>query len=362
MASEKVEDNNDEEQYIQAFYRHVIRTKSGNYPPLKRSLDGTLTYPNASGISSNRGNKLLQKSGLVTRQKLNNSRPMNEDCVYYNGSEHCLLQRRKRMKFPGTTGDQKNGQQIVKEDSDEECDLSKLVDVRKVLTPIASLADITRHDAIKRSFDGKALRELAIQSIMMIEKEQNAVMRYSSLLEVFLGDHPEPLYESVLNLPVYDHHLKLPEEDAVDADEKDHFIHQGNEEVARNGANEEDPFFAIPNLGGHNALLRLLPNDNSPQALEDVETVRQLAQIALQRNEEFVRNLKRIKASLIKANRIRERILNWSREYSGVPENGVTVPNALRAVKRGLISATTNMSMGGGHEMEDEIEENYEAA
>lgn len=358
MTSSKPEETDDEQEYIQSFYRHAIRAKSGNYPPLRRSLDGTVIYPSASGVSSNRGNKLLQKSGLVTRRALDNSKSLNEECVYYNGSEHNLLQRRKRMKFqtPGEVNGHKiSDDKITDESYDYDCNLSKLVDVRKILTPIASLADITRHGSIKRSFEGKVLRELSLQSIMMIEKEQNSVMRYSKLLEVFLGDHPEPLYESELNLPAYDHNLKLPEEDSADIDDKEIAPRQDGD------ANGEDPFFALPHVGGHAALLRLLPADNSPQILEDVETIRQLAQIALQRNEEFVRNLRKIRASLVKANRIRERILNWSREYSGLPEDGVTIPNALRVVKRGLISATTNMSMGGAREMEEEFEENNEA-
>lgn len=361
MTSNQHDEVSEERDCIQSFYRQVIRTKSGNYPPLKRSLDGTLIYPSASGISSNRGNKLLQKSGLVTRQVLDSSKPMNEDCVYYNGSEHNLLQRRKRIKV-AAPAEHNEDRRANLEASDDECDLSKLVDVRRVLTPIASLADITTHEAIKRSFDGKALRELSFQSIMMIEQEQNSVMRYSNLLEVFLGDHPEPLYESVLKLPAYDHHLKLPEEDSAEVDEKESVLRQDDSEGAKNNAAGEDPFFALPDVGGHDALLNLLPAANSPRVLEDVETIRQLAQIALQRNEEFVRNLKKVKSFLIKANRIRERILNWSREYSGVPEDGVTVPNALRVVKRGLISATTNMSMGGAREMEDDLEEDDEAS
>lgn len=358
MVSQKMLTSQEEELYIKSFCRQIIREKSGNYPPLKRSRDGTLVYPSAAGITTNRGNKLLQGSELVTRQILNSSKPINESCVYYNGSEHNLLQRRKRVRFsPTSEYDTKQQKQENEEDSDySEDDLSSIVDVRKILTPISSLADISKNDALKRPFESKILRDLALQSLLMIEKEQSSVIRYSKLLEVFLGDDPEPLYEATLKLAPYDHNLKLPEEeDMTDVVDKETYTKQDEKE-----GQDEDPFFAVPNIGGAEALLSLLPEAESPEVADDVEMTRQLAQIALQRNQEFIRNLQKIKNSLIKANRIRERILAWSREYAGIPEEGVTIPNALRVVKRGLISATTNRSMGRVANAEEDAEQENE--
>ena len=57
-----------ESNIISTFTRRIIKEKSGNYQVLKRSIDGKLVYPDATGISSNRGNKLLQKSEAVTRR------------------------------------------------------------------------------------------------------------------------------------------------------------------------------------------------------------------------------------------------------------------------------------------------------
>ena len=47
---------------------------------------------------------------------------------------------------------------------------------------------------------------------------------------------------------------------------------------------------------------------------------------------------------------------------SGHTEDDVTVPNALRAVKRGLISATTNMSMGGVRQPEEILEDDIDGS
>ncbi|QHB06866.1 Rxt2 [Saccharomyces cerevisiae] len=394
-----------ESNIISTFTRRIIKEKSGNYQVLKRSLDGKLIYPEATGISSNRGNKLLQRSEVVTRRDLNNSKPMIEQTVFYNGSEHRLLQtnivtdsRRKRIKFtpdinvePVLVGDENDIDGSEKEDEnitdeyygeEDDDDLSKLVNVKEILTPILSLGDIINHKTISRTFSSPILKNLALQIILMIEKEQMSVVRYSQFLEVFLGDHPEPIYESNLNLPSYNHNLTLPEDrgasDEDDINNKNNInevnsnslsteaghINNGMEEFG-----EEDPFFALPRLEQSNALLSLLPSSSGSASIstltaaeqqqlnEEIESARQLSQIALQRNKEFIRNLQKIRKSVIKANRIRGRILNWSREYLGISDDDITIPVALRVVKRGLISATTNKTTNFEEEIENTMED-----
>lgn len=341
----------EEQKYIESFSRRVIREKSGNYPPLKRSLDGSMIYLDAGGISSNRGNKLLQGSELVTRKKLNNSKPIDEERVYYNGSDHNLLQRRKRICV---SADGEN--EVGNEDDDEYDDLSNLVDVRRILTPISSLADVTKHDPVSRPFKSKVLRDLAFQAILMVEREQDSVIRYAKLLEVFLGDYPQQLNEADLKLPNYDHNLRLPEEEDTDVEDKEKPELKEEEETE-----DCDPFFALPRLLGPESISSLVPEAHIPEVGEEIEITRQLAQIALQRNQEFVRNLQKVRNAIIKAARVKDRIYAWSEEYAGIPQEGVTIPNALRVVKRGLISATTNRSMGG-EEDEEGGEEEEEAA
>lgn len=141
-------------------------------------------------------------------------------------------------------------------------------------------------------------------------------------------------------------------------------INNGMEEFG-----EEDPFFALPRLEQSNALLSLLPSSSGSASIstltaaeqqqlnEEIESARQLSQIALQRNKEFIRNLQKIRKSVIKANRIRGRILNWSREYLGISDDDITIPVALRVVKRGLISATTNKTTNFEEEIENTMED-----
>ncbi|CAB4256636.1 similar to Saccharomyces cerevisiae YBR095C RXT2 Subunit of the histone deacetylase Rpd3L complex [Maudiozyma barnettii] len=387
----------EEQAYIRRFAQRIIKERSGNYRPLKRSNDGRLVYPDAAGVVSNRGNKLLQGSEIVTRANLN-PHSVKEDVVYYNGSEHKLLQRmHKRMKFFPEEKSSKNGLGDEDEDEVEEIDLNDLVNVREILTPIASLSDISNRPTVARTFNNSILQNLSQQTVLMVEKEQNSIIRYNRILEVFLGDFPEPLYEKNLKLKKYNHNLTLPDEeedgetnnqgsrsttppitsgtnpdaDTTDntidneqsdktaedenndkSDDKDHDHEQDSSNGSGEMDHDNDPFFALPEVKDVDGLNILLKDLESSEAIEQMETTRQMAQIALQRNQEFIRNLKTIRNYMDKACRIRERILAWSKEYSGVQEDGVTVPNALRVVKRGLISATTNRSVGKNEEEE----------
>ncbi|SMN21854.1 similar to Saccharomyces cerevisiae YBR095C RXT2 Subunit of the histone deacetylase Rpd3L complex [Maudiozyma saulgeensis] len=378
----------EEQAYIRRFAQRIIKERSGNYRPLKRSRDGRLVYPDASGVVSNRGNKLLQGSEVVTRGNLN-PHSVEEDVVYYNGSEHKLLQRmHKRMKFFPEEKSKKKGLAGEDEDEIEEIDLNDLVNVREILTPIASLSDISNRPTVARTFNNSILQNLSQQTVLMIEKEQNSIIRYNRILEVFLGDYSEPLYEKNLKLKKYNHNLTLPDEEEdsdnnqgsrsttppitsgaiPDADTTDNTIdNEQNDKTAEdidnhdeqdgdNGNGEidtdNDPFFALPGVKDIDGLDILLKDLESSEVIEQMETTRQMAQIALQRNQEFIRNLKTIRNYMDNASRIRGRIMAWSKEYSGVQEDGVTVPNALRVVKRGLISATTNRSVGKNEEEE----------
>lgn len=359
MTGNEITDTRQEVKQITRFTKAVVRDKSGNYPLLNRSKDGTV-FPSAAGQTSNRGNKLFQSSENISRKRLNNLVELKGGQVYYNGSEHKLLSR-KRMRFnplndenkeereEGTEEEEEKEEKEEKEEEEEEedssddDDLHRLVNVRKILAPIASLSDVVEHPAASRTFKSTVLKDLALQLVLMVEREQESVISYSRLLEVFLGDYPYALYEDTLQLESYDHSLRLPDDGQTRKE-------QPKVET------DEDPFFALPKFNGAETLLSLLPQQSS-ETSEDIEATRQLAQIALQRNQEFIRNLQKIRNCVIKGNRIRERILMWAKEYTGIPEEDVTVPSALHVVKRGLISATTNRSMGGRQQENLEEEE-----
>ncbi|CAL9731853.1 transcriptional regulatory protein Rxt2p [Monosporozyma unispora] len=364
-----------EQQYIKLFSQRIIRERTGNFHSLKKTLDGKIIFPSIdSKTTTNRGNKLLQGVENVSRKRMFNEAALNEDTIYYNGSEHKLLHR-KRMRFfpPGYENGILNSKlnEDEQSDDDEEMDLHKLVNFRDILTPIASLSDVVKKKSVSRTFQNKIINDLSLKTILMIEKEQSSVNRYSKLLDVFLGDYPKPLYESTLKLKDYDHNLTLPEEEEEDntantTEDKD--IRDAKLKEVINPA-EEDPFFALPQLSNKDGI-NLLAGDNTTATTtttknvpnndisitEQMELTRQMTQIALQRNEEFIRNLLKIRNFLDKSTRIRERVLAWGKESAGVQDEGVTVPNVLRVVKRGLISISANKIVNDGHNNEDGVD------
>ncbi|SCU84480.1 LADA_0D01904g1_1 [Lachancea dasiensis] len=315
----------DTQNQLKSFSEAILRHKSGNYPSLRASNDGHF-FPSTNGATSNRGNKLLQKSDGVSRTTLRNLADSKEEQVFYNGSFHKLLARKRHH-----------------EDSDDEdstVNLHNLVDLRQVLAPVSSLKDIAVHPAVSKTYKNEVLGELALQTVLMIEKEQKNVVALSKLLEAFLGDYPGALLEQNLRLKEYNHNLKLGE------DAEDHSSTQPPLDIKPDGypQDDEDPFFALPQFDPYSFLPSVV-SQNLGQSTEEVEAGRQLTQIALQRNQEFIRNLQKIRNCIVKAQRIKERIHLWGREYAGIQEEDVTVPTALHAVKRGLISATTNRTV-----------------
>ena len=112
---------------------------------------------------------------------------------------------------------------------------------------------------------------------------------------------------------------------------------------------EEDTFFALPTYSKstlQERLTNLIGYDTVTE--RQIDFSRQLTQILLQRNQEFIKNLIAIRMHLFKIERIRERIVKWGYEFSGIPEEDVEILNVLTAVKRGLISASTNRSSVSG--------------
>ncbi|GMF70211.1 unnamed protein product [[Candida] boidinii] len=70
----------------------------------------------------------------------------------------------------------------------------------------------------------------------------------------------------------------------------------------------KDPFFKLPEY--------IKDFNYGISKNEDAEDSRQLIQIALQRNEEFIRSLSNIRNGFIRADRIKDNILKWCREIN----------------------------------------------
>ncbi|VEU23362.1 DEKNAAC104522 [Brettanomyces naardenensis] len=300
-----------------------------------------------SAGGSNRGNKSLYNSDTVNVSRLNSSRD-NLRLVRMQTIDQTkgqpvakLVLQDKRISLDELVKnelDDEYGSISEGEDGDYDDDAQRIlesIDLADILGPITSPSDVVSRKSISTIYRSNHLAELAEETIHIIEKEQDNVNQLSKLMNVFLGDDPSDVYADALGLQNYDHHLDLVEEMNNDSeqgqskgetnangeastaekdedttqDDEDDTINQKNSHVVSNEASNrliDDPFFQLPQYKrDFNFGIR---------RKEDAEEARQLIQIALQRNEEFIRSLSSIRMGFIKAERLKDNIFRWCKE------------------------------------------------
>ena len=171
------------------------------------------------------------------------------------------------------------------------------------MKPITAPEEISNRESISRTYQSKVLRHFTSQSIEIIEKEQDTVMKLSSLLDFLLGEDEKDLLEAGLELPDYDHNLTPNKaQGEIDLDKR----------ITRKSVSQEnDPFFALPQF-------KFDPNQGLPA--QEAEEARQLSQVALQRTQEFIRSLTQVRNGLSRAQYLKEKIYAWAREMNGDPD------------------------------------------
>lgn len=182
-------------------------------------------------------------------------------------------------------------------------DIMSKFNLREALKPISQPSDVVNIPNIARTYKSKNLDRMAEELIHVIESEQNNVILLSKLMNIFLGDNPEIILEKSLGLPEYDHHLDLNQAEAGQQQQEQEQLIDGM-----------DPFFMLPAY------------QTDPQLnldLAEADELRQLVQIALQRNEEFVRSLSQIRNGFVRAIRLRDFVYQWCCEMKEAEENPV---------------------------------------
>lgn len=180
----------------------------------------------------------------------------------------------------------------------------------QLLRPITKPSDVINIKSVNSIYKEKYLENLSNETIRIIEKEQENVNLLNKMMDVFLLDDPDHIQADNLGLPEYNHHLDL------ESDEKDKALGK-----VTNGSNDiepqKDPFFKPP----------IYETDPQFDAIDqnEVDETRQLVQIALQRNEEFVRSLSEIRLGFLRADNYREQVYNWCKEMS---ENEIKKANS----------------------------------
>lgn len=266
------------------------------------------------GERTNRGNKLKVGAEFVHRDRVdgfNNDVEAIEE-ITYNGVQRAVYKRKRE-------DDDDQEDQSHQSDND---DPYAEVDIYEALRPISHPSEVSSRETISSTYTSKILRHFANQSIEIIEKEQDTVMKLSSILDFFLGEDEKELLEAGLDLPDYDYNpVQTQQEDNADVDM--------DKRVTRNSTVQEaDPFFALPQL-------IFDPNQGLPPQI--AEEARQLSQLALQRTEEFIRSLRNVRNGLVRSQCIKEKIFEWGREMNGDPdESDVYVAEKEAAAKAAI--------------------------
>ncbi|GAV30556.1 hypothetical protein PMKS-004070 [Pichia membranifaciens] len=182
-------------------------------------------------------------------------------------------------------------------------DIFSTIRLDQLLRPITKPSDVVTIKSIKSIYKERYLERLSNETISIIEREQENVNLLNQIMNIFLLDDPEHIQADNLGLAEYNHHLDL------DKEGEDASIDQDAQELHP----ENDPFFMPP-------VYESDPQFNGIDQ-EEIDETRQLIQIALQRNEEFVRSLLQIRLGFLHADNYREQVHNWCREMH---ENEVT--------------------------------------
>ncbi|ODQ81738.1 hypothetical protein BABINDRAFT_17860, partial [Babjeviella inositovora NRRL Y-12698] len=175
-----------------------------------------------------------------------------------------------------------------------------------ILAPIYHPSDVVHHPAISKTFHSQVTRNLAQQTIEIIEKEQDTVIQLMKLMNVFLGDDADSILADNIDLPDYDHNLTSNVTKELEGDEVAAKPEFEERRITRQQLlDEEDPFFALPKLSA---------DVNFGIDAESAEETRQLTQIALQRSEEYIRCMTSLRMGLIRSDRLKDQLFKWCKE------------------------------------------------
>lgn len=176
-------------------------------------------------------------------------------------------------------------------------DIFSTIRLDQLLRPITKPSDVVTIKSIKSIYKERYLDKLSNETISIIEKEQENVNLLNQIMNIFLLDDPEHIQADNLGLAEYNHHLDLDKEEEDEAS-MSHDLQELHP--------ENDPFFMPP-------VYESDPQFNGIDQ-EEIDETRQLIQIALQRNEEFVRSLLQIRLGFLHADNYREQVHSWCKE------------------------------------------------
>lgn len=259
-------------------------------------------------VHTNRGNKLKRSASQVYRGRLNG--PLFDGhgvkiVEYEPGKKRAVVYKKRRVDAKDNGDDDDDDDNDI---SDEQDDIYEDIKLRDLLAPISDPAQLPTHPAISHTYKSPVLRTLSNRAMTIITEEHKNVVRFSKMMRLFLGEDPKYILPKSLNLPAYDHvnanGAIVDEAPKEEIDDRPRTRNQSTQEV--------DPFFALPQYS---------VDPDFGLSRESADETRQFVQIALQRSEEFIRCMTRVRMGLLRAQRLKDQVYSWCKEMADEDES-----------------------------------------
>lgn len=203
-------------------------------------------------------------------------------------------------EFGSDSGDDLDYSEIINQDyryNDESFkEFISSIRIDELLRPITKPADVVNIKPVSQIYKARFLSKLSNDTVELIEREQEMVNLLNKTMDIFLNANPEHMAADNLGLPEYDHNLDLEK------------IEQNDVSVSSTIQGYNDPFFKPPVYDSDPAFDNIKP--------DEIDETRHLLQIALQRNEEYIRSLMQIRSGFLHADNYREQIYMWCKEMN----------------------------------------------
>ncbi|KAJ8099395.1 RXT2-like protein [Lipomyces tetrasporus] len=350
----------------------ILRFKAA----LARPEDASDSDSSIGAAGSNRGRKLKRKSRFVQEGRLgvsykSASRP---ETIEYASKRRAVVSLKRSYRELDLSDDEYADDEDREDGGNcDEDDPYAGIDLEAILSPIGHPSELPTHPGISRAYTRTTLSTLARRALDLICTEQKQLTQINRLLAAFLGDDPTYIRDHNLHLPeLYDHDGETPlaeephmSEPNAASKEKSNGIHKskwnGTIDGVKTEVDESEDTDALPNATAINGKSKSRPepeetsleengdDDETNRAItrrvtriqatnelepffalpklevdrdfgfppEVAQETRQLAQMAAQRGEEFVRSLYKIRSGLLRADRFRAKVYKWCREVGG---------------------------------------------
>jgi hypothetical protein len=266
---------------------------------LDKASDASDSDNSIQAQQTNRFNKLKRKARHVARGKLNAGGGFEAGTKVTHGYGP---KRRRVMMKPFA----QSGEEGLSSEEDED-DAYHGIQLERILAQVHEPADVLHHDPTLAVFGRKALQVLSKHALRTLSTEHAHRVELARLLTAFLGD------DAVLVMRAYQKEAPVGT------------LRPADQAPSTNGHTEDGipvPVKAVTRGQTADEAQLSLAQDficptydrNLGLPAESAEEARRLLQAALDRSEEYLRCMHKVRAGLLRADRYRSKIFGWCKD------------------------------------------------